>query len=261
MTWHDSISNFGWTFFNRQHMGNFASIFFHFLSFLLERDRPGFTIGRVHDKMGERLANNAELIFQDCFIPDANVVGKVGESAAVFANFSPMSNAYAGASVLGVAVALYEKAVEWAKVRVQGVSQGDLIEGLGGTAVTIPFGEVVPALHKALPKLTLAWVEDKTEVLLARLENFELSRELPDPADIDRELGGARGGSMQRDAAFDLAPLQLAADHRPRVPLRAGQRREPVAHPPQQRAAVARRLAMRMTGSRLVPKHADNVAV
>ena len=38
--------------------------------FLVERGHPGFTIGRVHDKMGERLANNAELIFQDCFIPD-----------------------------------------------------------------------------------------------------------------------------------------------------------------------------------------------
>src|SRR5574340_1132448 len=88
--------------------------------FLLERDRPGFTIGRVHDKMGERLANNAELVFQDCFIPDANVVGEVGKSAAVFADFSPQSNAYAGASVLGVAVALYQKAVEWARTRIQG---------------------------------------------------------------------------------------------------------------------------------------------
>jgi alkylation response protein AidB-like acyl-CoA dehydrogenase len=88
--------------------------------FLLERDRPGFTIGRVHDKMGERLANNAELVFQDCFIPDANVVGEVGKSAVVFADFSPQSNAYAGASVLGVAVALYLKAVDWAKTRVQG---------------------------------------------------------------------------------------------------------------------------------------------
>ena len=88
--------------------------------FLLERGHPGFTIGRVHDKMGERLANNAELVFQDCFIPDANVVGKLGESNAVFANFSPMSNAYAGASVLGVATALYNKSVEWAQLRVQG---------------------------------------------------------------------------------------------------------------------------------------------
>ena len=88
--------------------------------FLLERDRPGFSIGRVHDKMGERLANNAELIFQDCFLPDENVVGAVGGGFRVLAEFFPQSNAYAAATVLGVAGALHKKAIEWAKVRVQG---------------------------------------------------------------------------------------------------------------------------------------------
>ena len=88
--------------------------------FIVERDRPGFTIGRVHDKMGERLANNAELVFQDCFIPDENVVGTPGNAFKVFGEYSPQSKAYAGSSVLGVAVALHEKAVDWAKTRVQG---------------------------------------------------------------------------------------------------------------------------------------------
>jgi alkylation response protein AidB-like acyl-CoA dehydrogenase len=88
--------------------------------FLVERDRPGFTIGRVHDKMGERLANNAELIFQDCFIPDDNIVGEVGNGFNVLAEFFPQSNAYAGASILGCADALYDKALDWAKIRVQG---------------------------------------------------------------------------------------------------------------------------------------------
>jgi alkylation response protein AidB-like acyl-CoA dehydrogenase len=88
--------------------------------FLVERDRPGFTIGRVHDKMGERLANNAELVFQDCFIPDENVVGKVHNGFNVLAEFFPQSNAYAAATILGVAGALHNKAIEWAKVRVQG---------------------------------------------------------------------------------------------------------------------------------------------
>ena len=88
--------------------------------FLVERGCKGFTIGRVHDKMGERLANNAELIFQDCFIPDENVVGKVGAGFNVLAEFFPQSNAYAGASILGVAGALHQKAIDWAKVRVQG---------------------------------------------------------------------------------------------------------------------------------------------
>ena len=88
--------------------------------FLLERGRPGFTNGRTHDKMGERLANNAELIFQDCVIPDENVVGVPGKGFGVLAEFFPQSNGYAAASIIGVAGALYEKAVAWAKLRVQG---------------------------------------------------------------------------------------------------------------------------------------------
>ena len=88
--------------------------------FLLERGREGFSIGRVHDKMGERLANNAELVFQDCFIPDENVVGEVHKGFQTLSEFFPQSNAYAGASVLGVAEACYSKAEEWAKIRVQG---------------------------------------------------------------------------------------------------------------------------------------------
>ncbi|MCL4801925.1 MAG: acyl-CoA/acyl-ACP dehydrogenase [Burkholderiales bacterium] len=126
----------GWTVNGMKHFisnGNRASFYLLFVQtekgrpmnegstcFLVERDRPGFTIGRVHDKMGERLANNAELVFQDCFIPDENVVGRVGNGFNVLAEFFPQSNAYAGATILGVAGALHRKAIEWAKVRVQG---------------------------------------------------------------------------------------------------------------------------------------------
>ncbi len=88
--------------------------------FLVERDTPGFSIGRVHDKMGERLANNAELVFDNCFVPDANVIGTPGDGFQVLAQFFPQSNTYAAATVLGVAVAAYERAVEWARTRVQG---------------------------------------------------------------------------------------------------------------------------------------------
>ena len=88
--------------------------------FLLEQMLDGFTIGRVHDKMGERLANNAELIFEDCFVPDANVVGGVGKGFQVLVDFFPASNAYAAATVIGTATAAYERARDWAMARVQG---------------------------------------------------------------------------------------------------------------------------------------------
>jgi len=88
--------------------------------FLVERDTPGFSIGRVHDKMGERLANNAELVFDNCFVPDADVVGAPGKGFQVLARFFPQSNTYAAATVLGVAVTAYERSLDWAKTRVQG---------------------------------------------------------------------------------------------------------------------------------------------
>jgi len=88
--------------------------------FLVERDTPGFSIGRVHDKMGERLVNNAELVFQSCFVPNENVLGRVGKGFDVLVQFFPASNAYAAASVLGVADAAYARALKWAKTRVQG---------------------------------------------------------------------------------------------------------------------------------------------
>jgi len=88
--------------------------------FLLDRSLEGFTIGRVHDKMGERLANNAELHFQDCFVPEDNVIGEVGKGFQVLVDFFPASNAYAAATVIGTATAAYERTVEWAKSRVQG---------------------------------------------------------------------------------------------------------------------------------------------
>ena len=88
--------------------------------FLIERGTPGFTTGHVEDKMGERLANNAELIFDDCFVPDENVLGVVDRGFDVISEFFPASNAYAAASVLGVAVAAYERSLAWTRERVQG---------------------------------------------------------------------------------------------------------------------------------------------
>jgi len=88
--------------------------------FIIERGTPGFTTGHVEDKMGERLANNAELIFTECFVPDADVLGEVDRGFDVISQFFPASNAYAAASVLGVADAAYARSLQWTRERVQG---------------------------------------------------------------------------------------------------------------------------------------------
>ena len=88
--------------------------------FIIERGTPGFTTGHVEDKMGERLANNAELIFDSCFVPDEDVLGAVDRGFDIISQFFPASNAYAAASVLGVAAAAYDRSIRWTKERVQG---------------------------------------------------------------------------------------------------------------------------------------------
>ena len=88
--------------------------------FIVERGTPGFTTGHVEDKMGERLANNAELILDSCFVPDEDVLGSVNRGFDVISQFFPASNAYAAASVLGVAAAAYDRSLTWTKKRVQG---------------------------------------------------------------------------------------------------------------------------------------------
>lgn len=127
--------------------------------FLLERGHPGFTVGRVHDKMGERLANNSELFFEDCFIPDENLVGQVNNGLKTLGEFFPQSNAYAGASILGVAVACYEKSLLWAQTRIQGGKP--LIEHDGIRAQIAEMKMLIDAsrayIHRA------AWLADHQE--------------------------------------------------------------------------------------------------
>ena len=88
--------------------------------FLVLRETPGLSIGRVHDKMGERLVNNAEVIFRGCRLRDDQILGKANGGFEILRQFFPASNAYAAASVLGVATAAYGRALEWTRTRVQG---------------------------------------------------------------------------------------------------------------------------------------------
>ena len=50
-------------------------------SFLVEKDFPGFSLGqKIHDKLGVRASGTAELVFEDCRVPVANLVGDEGQS-------------------------------------------------------------------------------------------------------------------------------------------------------------------------------------
>ena len=88
-------------------------------SFLVPRGTPGFTIGSVHEKIGSRLMNNAELIFDDCRIPEDHLLVKdvALRKAAVY--FRP-GKILQAAKALGVGVAAFEETVAYVKQHVQG---------------------------------------------------------------------------------------------------------------------------------------------
>lgn len=88
--------------------------------FLITPDMEGFRYGRIHDKMGQRLSLNAELIFENCRVPEENRVSEVNRATQARRLFFPGSNIEAAATVLGAARAAYEDALAHARNRIQG---------------------------------------------------------------------------------------------------------------------------------------------
>ena len=87
--------------------------------FIVERDRPGISIGKEEDKMGMRLSNTTEVIFQDVRIPKENLLGKLGEGFKIMMKTLDASRPGVGAIGVGVAQRALEEAVKYAKERVQ----------------------------------------------------------------------------------------------------------------------------------------------
>ncbi|MFQ5895349.1 MAG: acyl-CoA dehydrogenase family protein [Nitrospinota bacterium] len=89
-------------------------------TFLVPAGAPGFIIGKVHDKLGQRNVQNAELVFRDCRIPERDLIGGVNQGLRFQKELARASHVEAAATVLGPARRAYEETLEYAKNRVQG---------------------------------------------------------------------------------------------------------------------------------------------
>ena len=88
-------------------------------AFLVERDTPGFTVGKKEDKLGIRASSTCELILEDCRVPKANVLGEVGKGYKVAIETLNEGRIGIGAQMLGVARGALEHAVAYSKERRQ----------------------------------------------------------------------------------------------------------------------------------------------
>ena len=88
-------------------------------AFLVERDRPGVSVGKEGDKVGIRSSNTTDVIFQDVRIPVDHLIGKEGEGFKLAMQTLDKSRPLVGALGVGLAQQALDIAVKYAKERVQ----------------------------------------------------------------------------------------------------------------------------------------------
>ena len=94
-------------------------------AFLIEKAFPGFSIGQKIDKMGMRGSPTAELVFDDCFVPDANVMGPVNGGVGVLMSGLDYERAVLAGIGLGIMQACLDVVIPYIRERKQfGVAIG-----------------------------------------------------------------------------------------------------------------------------------------
>ncbi|MFC1967695.1 acyl-CoA dehydrogenase [Chloroflexota bacterium] len=88
-------------------------------AFVVEKGMPGFSVGKLEHKLGIRASSTAELIFQDCFVPRENLLGKEGEGFKKALESIDESRVSVAAQALGISQGAFDKALAYAKERRQ----------------------------------------------------------------------------------------------------------------------------------------------
>jgi alkylation response protein AidB-like acyl-CoA dehydrogenase len=88
-------------------------------AFLVERDFPGFTVGKKEDKLGIRASSTCELILEDCRVPEGNVLGEPGKGYKIAIETLNEGRIGIGAQMLGLAQGAWNYAAKYALERKQ----------------------------------------------------------------------------------------------------------------------------------------------
>lgn len=88
-------------------------------AFVVERGTPGFSGGKKENKLGMRASETAEMIFDDCRVPAANVLGKEGEGFKQAMKILDGGRISIAALSLGIAKGSYEASVKYSQEREQ----------------------------------------------------------------------------------------------------------------------------------------------
>jgi len=87
--------------------------------FIVEKGTPGFSFGKKENKMGIRSSATRELIFEDCVVPAANLIGREGTGFITAMKVFDKSRPMVGSQAVGIARGAFEAAVRYSKERQQ----------------------------------------------------------------------------------------------------------------------------------------------
>lgn len=88
-------------------------------SFIIERDFPGFSVGKKEDKTGIRASSTCELMLEDCRVPKENVLGEPGKGYKIAIETLNEGRIGIGAQMIGIARGALEHAIAYSKERKQ----------------------------------------------------------------------------------------------------------------------------------------------
>ncbi len=154
-----------------------------FTTILLENGTPGFEAKVMHGKMMWRSSNTSELYFDNCKVPESNLLGEVGQGSKIMLSTLDNGRLSIGAMGLGLAQGAYEMALKYAKERQQfgrPLSKFQTIAfKLADMATKVELGRNL--LYKA------CWLKDNNrpfakEAAMAKLYCSEIAKEVADEA-------------------------------------------------------------------------------
>lgn len=88
-------------------------------AFIVEKDSPGFSVGKKEDKLGIRASSTCELTFENCEVPKENVVGEVGKGYKIAIETLNEGRIGIGAQMLGICQGAYEATRDYIRTREQ----------------------------------------------------------------------------------------------------------------------------------------------
>lgn len=88
-------------------------------AFIVEKSFPGFKVGKKEDKLGIRASSTCELLFENCEVPAANVLGEVGKGYKIAIETLNEGRIGIGAQMVGIAQGAYEATLNYIKTREQ----------------------------------------------------------------------------------------------------------------------------------------------